>query len=213
MDLKTQHQGHLQTTCLELEITWVHAGVEQSESRYTPEKRPDMPTTLVDDASDDLVGQLLFGNWTIVCSPSMGICRMMGHVAVDCSAPLVVNTITGGGEISLDSGSSFKPGGELTWLSYFDGLDDMDLASSSSTISQRHHWSYDSSFPFSFVVTGTLHLTEICYMVWFTDPTGTTGNAQFVNMTTQDPPHYSGYAKSESVRCWPVNDTSIIMVE
>lgn len=110
--------------------------------------------------------------------------------------------------------TSFKPTGELTWLSYFDGVEgngEGPLGFKSSSPSQRWHWAFDQSRPFDPSAPLVIP-SKMCYSIWFVDPVGTTGRTRFVNMSVDENSlsHWSGYAQSDNVRCWPVNKTSVL---
>ena len=185
----------------------------------------DPPAPSKGSKSDDaaLSASLLFGNWTVACSRSLSICRTMGHVAVDVQAPLIVLPLSGGGQVCEghgDSCESYKPSGELTWLSYFDGFEEegggetvQELTSSSSYPSQRWHWGFDQTRPYDPSAPLVIP-SEVCYSIWFVDPVGTNGRTRFVNMSVDEDSlsHWSGYAESETVRCWPVNETAVVYV-
>ena len=199
--------------------------------------------------------QLIFGNWTAACSASLGLCRVLGHVAVDGAAvPSVVGDLSGGGEYSLDGGANFRAttGGGFTWLAYFDSLapttagagssfssptstmllptssssstavaaaaaaaaaasaaaaapESSPQASSSAITAQRFHWAADVRIPgYDPADASTMpQLDTICYRAWF--DSGKSGAKAYVDMNaTTQPPWYSGFALSPTVRCWPV---------
>ena len=127
-----------------------------------------------------------------------------------------------------DTCESYKPSGELTWLSYFDGLEGEGegegeaggggetvkvLTSSLSYPSQRWHWGFDQSRPYDPSAPLVIP-SEVCYSIWFVDPVGTNGRTRFVNMSVDEGSlsHWSGYAQSNTVRCWPVNQTGVVHV-
>jgi hypothetical protein len=70
------------------------------------------------------VAQLLFGNWSVVCSNTGTGCRHLGHIAILGAVPSVVSPLAGGGEVSFSgpTGPWSPVGGSFTFLSKFDDL-------------------------------------------------------------------------------------------
>mmetsp|Transcript_18462 Transcript_18462/g.33436 ORF Transcript_18462/g.33436 Transcript_18462/m.33436 type:complete len:394 (+) Transcript_18462:52-1233(+) len=219
----------LEATCFNLSTSWVsteaqaandHSQAATKKTELVPMDRhaytsSSTPVAVANTRGKSfcdaaLTASLLFGNWTVACSASLSICRTMGHVAVDVTSPLVVAPLSGGGHFCEGHGDgcdSYKPSGELTWLSYFDGVEEQ------SATSQRWHWSFDQSRPYDPAAPLVIP-SEMCYSIWFVDPLGTNGRTRFVNMRVDEDSisHWSGYALSETVRCWPVNETSVLYV-
>lgn len=54
---------------------------------------------------ESIQSQLLFGNWTKICSS--GSCRLMGHVAVQAAVPGVITPVHGEMRVSLDNGTTW----------------------------------------------------------------------------------------------------------
>ena len=166
--------------------------------------------------------ELMFGNWTVACSASLALCRVLGHVAVDAAAaPAVVSPIlVGGGDYSFDGGATFTndndAGSGLTWLAHFDdtaeaaeaGAAGATAGGAATVTAQRFHWAADVRLDELYdplVPSSKPALDEICWRVWFNTSAGT--DTAFVNMNiSSDPSWYSGYALAPTVRCWHVGE-------
>ena len=142
----------------------------------------------------------------------------MGHVAIDVKSPLVVMPLEGGGQLCENMGAGCdtpKPSGQLTWLSYFDVTGASTLQGGVLKLteppSQRWHWGFEQSHPYDPSAPVVIP-TELCYSIWVSDTVGGEGRTRMVDMKVSNPAHPSGYAKSSTVRCWPVNESAVVRV-
>mmetsp|Transcript_73044 Transcript_73044/g.219338 ORF Transcript_73044/g.219338 Transcript_73044/m.219338 type:complete len:287 (-) Transcript_73044:148-1008(-) len=148
-------------------------------------------TTALEPAADSLHAQLLFGNWSVVCSAALNKCRTLGHLALLASPRGVVTPMAAGGALSFDEGQHwYEAGASATWLSKFDEID--------GRVYQRFHLAFDVPS------AGALPppRRSVCVRAWMQDLSEAV--LEDVDMRNCSKPTGCGAARSESVRCWPL---------